>query len=258
AANPDLSVWVITGDGDGLSIGGNHLLHCLRRNVDLKIILFNNRIYGLTKGQYSPTSGIGQRSPSSPMGSLDNPLLPVHFALGAGARFVARGVDTDLKHLPTVLTRAHQFQGASFLEVYQNCIVFNDKTFGDFTEKSVAADRQLKLEHGKPMVFGKDSDKGLRLINGTFDLEVVTIGDGGVTIDDILVHDETNHTLANLLAGLRGPDFPVALGVLYCDQSVPAYDQAVHEQLEKARDIKGVGDMNDLLRSGHTWTVEAN
>jgi len=256
--NPELDVWVITGDGDALSIGGNHMLHVLRRNVNLNIILFNNRIYGLTKGQYSPTSVIGQRSPSSPMGSLDNPLLPVHFALGAGARFVARGVDTDLKHLPTVLTRAHAFQGASFLEVYQNCPVFNDKTFADFTEKSVAADRQLKLEHGKPMIFGKERDKGLRLIPGTFDLEVVTIGEGGVTEADILVHDETNHTLANLLAGLCGPVFPVALGVLYCDNSVPAYDQSVHEQLEQAREIKGAGEMHDLLRSGHTWTVEAN
>ena len=256
-ANPELNVWVITGDGDALSIGGNHMLHVLRRNVNLNIVLFNNRIYGLTKGQYSPTSRIGQRSPSSPMGSIDNPMLPVHFALGAGARFVA-GVDTDLKHLPTVLTRAHEFQGASFLEVFQNCVIFNDKTFADFTDKPVAADRQLKLEHGQPMIFGKDRDKGLRLVPGKFELEVVTLGGDDASEADILVHDETNRTLANLLAGLCGPIFPVVLGVLYCDTSVPAYDQAVYEQLERAKDSQGPGDMNSLLRSGHTWTVEAN
>jgi 2-oxoglutarate ferredoxin oxidoreductase subunit beta len=257
-ANPELDVWVITGDGDGLSIGGNHMLHVLRRNVNMNIILFNNRIYGLTKGQYSPTSAIGQRSPTSPMGSLDNPLLPVHFALGAGARFIARGVDTDLKHLPTVLTRAHQYQGASFLEVYQNCIVFNDKTFADFTDKPVAADRQLKLEHGKPMIFGKEQNKGLRIVAGAFELEVITLGEDGVTEADVLVHDETNRILAGILAGLRGPDFPVALGVLYCDDSVGPYDAAVHAQVEQAKDVKGHGEMYDLLRSGHTWTVGAN
>ena len=162
-ANPELDVWVITGDGDGLSIGGNHLLHILRRNVDLQILLFNNEIYGLTKGQYSPTSRIGTRSPSTPLGSVDRPLLPVRFALGAGASFVARAVDTHVKNLPGLLARAKQHKGTSFIEIYQNCLVYNDDVFADFTDREVADARQVHVEHGKPLIFGKERDKGIRL-----------------------------------------------------------------------------------------------
>ena len=162
--NPDLDIWVISGDGDALSIGGNHLFHALRRNIDLQYILFNNEIYGLTKGQYSPTSKVGTRSPSTPMGSLDNPASATEFALGCGARFVARGIDTKQKHLPEVFKRARDHKGASFVEVFQNCIVYNDGVYGHFTDKTVADDQQVVCRHGEPLIFGKDSDKGLRFL----------------------------------------------------------------------------------------------
>ncbi|MBM4186148.1 MAG: 2-oxoacid:ferredoxin oxidoreductase subunit beta [Gemmatimonadetes bacterium] len=252
-ANPELDVWLVTGDGDGLSIGGNHLLHVLRRNVDLTIMLFNNEIYGLTKGQYSPTSRVGTRSPSTPMGSLDLPVTPSLFALGAGARFVARSVDTQQAHLVGVLKRAHAHRGASFVEIFQNCVVYNDGVFDEFTDRSVAADRQLLAEHGKPLVFGKDRDRGLRLKPGTLDLEVVTIGAAGVSEGDILVHDETNRTLANLLGSLHPPEFPQVLGVLYCSPAA-SYEQVVFDQMNAAAG-KGPQDLASLMRTGRTWTV---
>jgi 2-oxoglutarate/2-oxoacid ferredoxin oxidoreductase subunit beta len=250
-ANPDLDVWLVTGDGDGLSIGGNHLLHVLRRNVDLQIILFNNEIYGLTKGQYSPTSRRGTRSPSTPVGSVDNPVSPCLFALGAGARFVARAVDTQQAQLVDVLTRAHAHRGASFLEVFQNCVVYNDGVFDAFTEKAVAPDHQLIVRHGEPLRFGKDGARGLRLRPGTLELEVVEAGAGGVSAGELLVHDESNRTLATLLAGLEPPDFPMALGVLYCDPA-PTYEREVHEQLALAGKP---GSLDELLRKGRTWEV---
>ena len=190
--NPDLDIWVISGDGDALSIGGNHLFHALRRNIDLQYILFNNEIYGLTKGQYSPTSKVGTRSPSTPMGSLDNPASATEFALGCGARFVARGIDTKQKHLPEVFKRARDHKGASFVEVFQNCIVYNDGVYGHFTDKTVADDQQVVCRHGEPLIFGKDSDKGLRFLPEKLKLEVIDIGKEAKTIDDVLVHDETN------------------------------------------------------------------
>lgn len=253
-ANPDLDVWMVTGDGDGLSIGGNHLLHVLRRNVNMQILLFNNEIYGLTKGQYSPTSRPGTLSPSSPGGSIESDLNPCSFALGAGARFIARAVDTQQKALPGILTRARDHQGASFIEIFQNCIVFNDKVFADFTEKAVAADQQVHVEHGKPMLFGKESDKGLRIKPGTLELEVVTIGEDGITQDDVLVHDETNRTLAGLLGRLCGPDFPMVIGVIYCDPA-SAYDIKLAAQVEDAKKSKSA-DMKELLLAGSSWTVE--
>jgi 2-oxoglutarate ferredoxin oxidoreductase subunit beta len=253
-ANPDLDVWVVTGDGDGLSIGGNHLLHILRRNVDVQILLFNNEIYGLTKGQYSPTSRIGTRSPSTPLGSIEAPVSACSMALGVGARFVARALDTSIPHLSEVLAAAHAHKGASFVEIYQNCIVYNDRVFADFAERKVAADRQLPVAHGEPLVFGKDRDKGLRFIPGTMTLEVVTVGKDGVSIDDVLVHDQTNRSLAMLLATGCGPDFPVALGVLYRDPR-PTYETAVHAQLAEAQ-AQGADDWNAVLRRGHTWVVE--
>ena len=253
-ANPDLDVWVVTGDGDALSIGANHLMHVLRRNVDLQILLFNNRIYGLTKGQYSPTSRIGTRSPSTPMGSLDNPVSAASFALAAGARFVGRGVDTQQKLLPGLLQRAHGHKGASFVEIFQNCIVYNDGAFAHFTDRDVADDAQLHLEHGKPLVFGKDGDKGLRLKPGRVELEVVALGGNGVSEQDLLVHDETSRLQAQMLAALEPPGFPVALGVLYCDPGL-SYEAQVHAQLEAAKARKDKADLKALIHGGHTWTV---
>jgi 2-oxoglutarate ferredoxin oxidoreductase subunit beta len=252
-ANPHLDVWVVTGDGDGLSIGGNHTLHILRRNVNVQICLFNNEIYGLTKGQYSPTSRQGTMSPSSPRGSLERPLSACSFALGAGARFVARSVDTLQKHLAEVLKRAHQHHGASFTEIFQNCIVFNDRAFADFTDKSIASDRQVHVEHGQPLLFGKDMNKGLRVKPGSLRLEAVTVGENGIGLDDLLVHDETDRTLAQLLVAMEPPELPVALGVIYCDPG-PVYE----DQVESRLDAACCGDLNDLLRSGRTWCVDCD
>ena len=253
--NPELDVWVVSGDGDSLSIGGNHLLHLLRRNVDVQFLLFNNEIYGLTKGQYSPTSRAGTRSPSTPFGSVDKPVSPVAFALGAGARFVARGIDTMQKQLPGLFKRAHEHKGPSFVEIFQNCIVYNDGVFSDFTEKEVAADRQLHLEHGKPMIFGKDRNLGIRLKAGALKLEVVTIGKDSVTEDDLLVHDEKDQMMATLLGGMNGTDMPVAIGILYCDP-LPSYEEGVSALAARAIEQAPSADVNELLRHGHTWMVE--
>ena len=253
-ANPELDVWVITGDGDALSIGGNHMIHVLRRNVDLNILLFNNEIYGLTKGQYSPTSKVGTRSPSTPDGSVDRPIRPCEFALGCGARFVARSIDTELKHLSEIFIRAHDHHGASLVEIYQNCPVYNDGNFDYVKDKKTAADTRLVLAHGKPMLFGADNTKGLRLNTSTLQLEVVTIGENGVTEADIIVHDEKNRVLARLLADLKAPEFPEPVGVIYCDP-IEDYDQEVYDQRIAVREKKGPADLNALLRSGQTWTV---
>lgn len=254
-ANPELDVWMITGDGDGLSIGGNHFLHLLRRNLNIQVILFNNRIYGLTKGQYSPTSLIGKRTPSTPMGSIDPPITPAAFALGSGGRFVGRAIDVDAKNLIDVLTRAHAFPGTGLVEVFQNCPVFNDGAFEHFTAKDIAAETQLHVVHGKPMIFGKDNNKGLRLRPGTLEIEVATIGEDGITEADILVHDETNRSLAFLLAGLEPPTFPAILGVLYCAPTGATFEQALLEQNRQATAKMGPGDLKALLHKGHTWTV---
>ena len=251
--NPELDIWVISGDGDALSIGGNHLLHMLRRNIDLQFLLFNNEIYGLTKGQYSPTSKIGTRSPSTPLGSVDAPISPTQFALGCGARFVARSVDTN-KDLPDVLKRAHEHKGASFVEIYQNCTVYNDGVFDFFADKKLAADNQLVLEHGKPMIFGAERNRGIRLDTASLELEAVTLGENGVGKNDILVHDETNHTIAKLLSEMEGAGRPRAIGVIYCNPA-PTYEAAVSEQIETARAESPNPDLNAMLRSGPTWTV---
>lgn len=256
-ANPELDVWVITGDGDGLSIGGNHLLHVLRRNVNLQILLFNNEVYGLTKGQYSPTSRLGMTSPSTPYGSIDNPVSAMQFALGAGARFVARAVDTDQKHLPAILKRAHAHQGASLVEIFQNCIVYNDAVFASFTDKARAADNQILLKHGKPLRFGARNQKGLRLKPGRLELEVVTLDEAGISEDDLLIHDETNSIQATLLAAMKPPELPIALGVLYCNPSL-SYDQRFQQQHSTGVDKElETADLNALLRRGHTWVVNS-
>ena len=253
-SRPDLQVWVITGDGDALSIGGNHLMHMLRRNLDLKVVLFNNQIYGLTKGQYSPTSPIGQRTKSSPMGAVDNPISPLCYAIGSEATFVARAVDVDIKHLMMVLERAALHEGTAFVEVYQDCNVFNHDAFAYATEKGVKEDNILYLEHGKPMVFGKDKKKGIRL-NGSHP-EVVELGKG-INEDDLLFHDEKTPepTLAFLLSRMRHPEYPEPLGILR-DVQKPIYDRAVDHQVNAAVAKLGEGDLNKLFNSGDTWVVE--
>ncbi|WP_308911581.1 2-oxoacid:ferredoxin oxidoreductase subunit beta [Pseudokordiimonas caeni] len=252
-ANNDLDVWVVTGDGDGLSIGGNHLMHALRRNVDLKILLFNNKIYGLTKGQYSPTSDVGTRSPSTPDGSLDPSLDPISFALGANAPFVARTVDTAQKHMPIVFTRAHQFKGTAFVEILQNCIVYNDDVWAKVTDKASAPDHQLHLEHGKPMLFGKDNEKGIRFNPATFSLEVVTLGNG-VDLEHIQVHDETSLPLAQMVARLGHKEGePVAMGVIYAAPRGETYTEAV---LGRVASAKGRRSLQDIMKAGETWVVE--
>jgi 2-oxoglutarate ferredoxin oxidoreductase subunit beta len=253
-ARPDLQVWVITGDGDGLSIGGNHLIHAIRRNVDLKIVLFNNEIYGLTKGQYSPTSRVGTRTKSSPMGSIDNPLRPLSLAIGAEATFVARTLDVDIHHLTEVLRRASAHKGTAFIEIYQNCKIFNDGVFEYATDKGIKADNTLYLEHRKPLLFGKDRTKGIRL-NG-LDPEVVTLG-SGITQDDLLIHDEAAEepSLAYLLSRMVYPRFPECVGIFRCVQR-PTYDDLVNQQIEEARRAKGPGKLEELFASDDVWTVE--
>ncbi len=252
-ARPELDVWLVTGDGDALSIGGNHLFHALRRNIDLNILLFNNEIYGLTKGQYSPTSRIGQKSPSTPMGSIDSPAEACTFALGCNARFVARGIDVQAKELGVLFSRARAHKGASFIEIIQNCIVYNDGVFSGFTDKDVAAEMQLHVKHGEPLLYGKDRNKGLRLNTKTLQIESVIVGENGVTAGDILVHDEKNRVLAGLLSALRPPQFPEILGVIYCDPA-PSYEAQVAAQNAQAR-AKGPGDLDKLMRAGNTWSV---
>ncbi|MBP01426.1 MAG: 2-oxoacid:ferredoxin oxidoreductase subunit beta [Rhodospirillaceae bacterium] len=252
-ANPDLDVWVVSGDGDALSIGGNHLLHLLRRNVDVQFLLFNNEIYGLTKGQYSPTSVIGQTSPSTPEGSVDSPVDACTFALGCNARFVARAIDIQAKKMGEVFLRARDHKGSSFVEIIQNCIVFNDNAFSHFTDKKRAAETQLHIKHGQRMLYGNENSKGLRAKKDSFALEIVTVGEDGITEDDVLIHDETNRVLAQLLVTLKPPDWPVIMGVIYCDPA-PVYEQSVSEQIDVQKE-KGLGDINSLLRSGNTWKV---
>jgi 2-oxoglutarate ferredoxin oxidoreductase subunit beta len=252
-ARPDLTVWVITGDGDALSIGGNHFLHVIRRNLDVKLVLFNNQIYGLTKGQYSPTSPLGQVSYSTPMGSVENPLNPISVAIAAEATFVARSVDTHVTHLQTVLERAAKHKGAAFVEVYQNCNVFNDGAFAYAEEKATRADTTLPLEHGKPLVFGKYRDHGIRL-NGTTP-EVVELGKG-INEDDLLFHDERTPepTLAYLLSRMRQPEFPEPIGVFRAVEK-PTYEQLVNEQVAKAIAQKGDGDLAKLFDSEDAFMV---
>ncbi len=253
-ANPELDIWLATGDGDSLSIGGNHLLHILRRNVDLQILLFNNQTYGLTKGQYSPTSRQGTRSPSSPEGSVDNPLSAGAFAMGTGARFYARVIDVDLKRMPPVLKRARAHRGTSLVEIFQNCIVYNDRVFSAFTDRGVAPEAQIHVEHGKPLIFGENENKGLRLNPSTVSLEVVELGSNGSSASDLLIHDETNRTIANLLIGMEPPAFPVALGVIYCDPA-PTYEGLVQAQIDAvSRDAEA--DFGKLLAGGRTWEVD--
>lgn len=254
-ANPELSVWVVTGDGDGLSIGGNHLIHLIRRNPDINILLFNNRIYGLTKGQYSPTSELGKRTKSTPFGSVDNPLHPLSLAIGAEATFVARTMDVNVKHLTETLGRAARHKGTSFVEIYQNCNIFNDGAYDYASSKDTKEDTTIYLEHGKPLIFGKNRDKGLRM-NKDLEPEIVQLG-GDVKEDDLLFHDEkaAEPTLAYMLSRMRYPEFPEAMGVLR-SVDAPLFEDGIHQQLTDAEKKLGPGDLNKLLDAGDTWTVE--
>ena len=258
AARPDLMVWVITGDGDALSIGGNHLIHAMRRNVDMKMIMFNNRIYGLTKGQASPTSPIGKKTKSTPLGTIETPIIPLNLVAAAEASFIARSVDTHSEHLQEMMQRAGEHSGAAFLEVLQNCNIFNDGAWRDFTDKSVKEDRMLVLKHGEPMIFGAEKNKGIRL-NG-LQPEVVTIGENGITVADLWVHDETDPdaTRTQILSRMWWPDFPVPVGV-FRRVPRPTHDQLLIEQIDGAKAAhaaKGPVDLQKLLASGETWTVE--
>jgi len=252
-ARPDLSVWVATGDGDLLSIGGNHFIHTLRKNVNINILLFNNQIYGLTKGQYSPTSERGKITRSTPYGAIDHPFNPVSLALGSYGTFVSRTIDKEAKHLQEMITRAHAHKGSSFVEIYQNCNIFNDGAFELLTDKETKADNVLILEHGKPLVFGKEQDKGIKLDG--FKPVMVSLKDGKYSINDLLVHNEKSRELAFILSELTDyPGFPTPIGV-FLDIDRATYDDEVKMQIEKVVEKEGKGDLEKLLFSGNTWTI---
>jgi 2-oxoglutarate ferredoxin oxidoreductase subunit beta len=250
ASRPELTVFVVTGDGDGLSIGGNHLLHAMRRNIDLNVILFNNRIYGLTKGQFSPTSEFGKVTKSSPYGTTEAPLNPIRIALAAGATYVARSMDRDIKHLEETLYKATQHKGTSFVEVYQNCNIFNDGAFAPFYDKEVRQERMVAIEHGKPLRFGRNLEHGIRL-NG-FQPEIAMNAESD---EGLLVHDSSQEdpTLANILVGMDYPAFPVPIGV-FRDVQHPTFDELLQQQVDTAV-AKSPGKFEDLLLAGETWEV---
>ncbi len=252
--NPELSVWQITGDGDALAIGGNHYIHVLRRNVDINMILFNNEIYGLTKGQFSPTSKTGIQTKSSPQGTVDKAFNPGKLAIGAGANFFARVVDVEPKKMVDVFVEAEKHKGTSLVEILQNCVIFNDKVFSAITDKTTKLDNQLWLEHGKPMIFGSENNKGIRL-NG-LKLEVVTIGENGVTEEDILVHDAhcEDDTLHNLLVNMSLPEMPVAFGVIR-SVAAPTFNEKVWEQINNEKKKAKFSSVNEIINSGVTWEI---
>ena len=257
---PELSVWIITGDGDSLSIGANHFVQLLRRNVDVNLLLFNNQVYGLTKGQYSPTAPKGSISKSTPFGSIDHPFNPLSLAMGADGTFIARAMDRDPKHLQKMVLRTHQHKGTSMLEIYQNCIVFNDGAFEIFTDKKSRPREAIYLEHGQPLVFGKNNDMGVRLDG--LQPKVVSLDDGTINKDDLWIHDETDKTKSYLLSRFFDDHsaadeyrLPRPFGVLYAvDQ--PCYNEGVKAQIDDVISRKGAGNLDDLLRGSETWTVE--
>ncbi|MCZ6785458.1 MAG: 2-oxoacid:ferredoxin oxidoreductase subunit beta [Proteobacteria bacterium] len=258
ASRPELSVWVVTGDGDGLSIGGNHLLHTVRRNLDLQILLFNNRVYGLTKGQYSPTSNLGMRTKSSPMGAIDHPVDPISFALGSGATFVARTIDVDAQHMQEILRRAHDHKGTAFVEILQNCPVFNDGEFEELENRKSRTDTALILEHGQPLVYGgPGSRRGISFRGGV--PSIVELGDHEDPEErGVPIHDEHYEMTAYAfsLASLQRPDFPLPVGVFRSVEKA-CYEDLLQQQVDDAREKLGAGDLRALLHSGDTWTVES-
>jgi len=252
-SNPDLSVWIATGDGDAMSIGGNHLIHLLRRNIDVNILMFNNRIYGLTKGQYSPTSELGKVTKSTPMGSLDFPFNPPSLALGAQATFVARAIDREQKHLGEVLKRAHDHKGCSFVEIYQNCNIFNDGAFSELTDRETKLESKIILEHSKPMLFGQDNSKGIILDGSKF--KVVDIGDN-YSADDILVHDERDKNLGMLLSeATYDSKLPTPVGIIYQEEK-ETYNSLMEKQISDSKLKDSNPSVDDLLNSGNTWEVK--
>jgi len=255
AANPELTVWQITGDGDAMAIGGNHFIHEIRRNVNLNVVLFNNKIYGLTKGQYSPTSDYGQVTKTSPYGTTERPFNPGELVIGAQGTFFARAIDTNIKLMMEVFKEAQAHVGTSICEVLQNCIIFNDGCYDFINDKEFREERQIFLKHGEPMIFGKDRDKGL-ILDG-LKLKVVKIGEDGITVDKLLVHDahEPNPGIQFMLANMSSPDFPVALGVIR-SVAMPSYEQMSHKQIHDTMAKSKIKCMDDLLRSGNTWTVD--
>lgn len=256
-ANPDLNVWVITGDGDAMAIGGNHFIHLIRRNIDLNLILFNNRIYGLTKGQYSPTSERGAKTKTSPYGTVEDPFVPGQLVVGARGTFFARSIDSNIKLSQEVFTAAANHKGTSVVEVLQNCVIFNDGAHDAITDPVYRTERQLVVEHGKPMLFGDNNDKGLMFDKGK--LKVVKIGENGVTLDDVLVHDayEPDPTIHMALINMQLPDFPVVFGVI---RSVAAltYETEVKSQIARVQQNRKITCMDELLKSGNTWEVMGN
>ena len=260
--NPDLSVWVVTGDGDGLSIGGNHFIHAIRRNQDFKILLFNNKIYGLTKGQYSPTSELGKKTKSTPYGSIDNPINPISIAIAAGATFVARTVDNNVKHMIEILKKAADHKGTAFIEIYQNCLVFNDNAFEDYTGKEVKDEHSVYLEDGKPLLFGKNKDKAIKL-NG-FRPEIISAtgacpGAGNGNVKDTLIHNSKveDRGLAYVLGqmGVENEGLPVAFGVLRQIKS-PSYQERLFEQENLAKSKKPKASLEEVLNAEDTWVVK--
>jgi 2-oxoglutarate ferredoxin oxidoreductase subunit beta len=252
-ANPKLDVWLVSGDGDLLSIGGNHTMHVIRRNVDLNILLLNNRIYGLTKGQYSPTSEFGKKTKSTPIGSADYPLNPLSLAIGCGCTFVGRTIDIDVKHLEEMMMHAAGHRGTAFVEVYQDCNIYNHQTWFYASQKDTRPDTTVMLKHGEPMIFGANSDKGIRLVGGK--LEVFSFGDG-LSEKDALVHDEANRGMAFLLVQMQHPRMPEPLGLIYRSaEGLDSYDAIVHRQIEESIAKRGPGDLRALLHEGDTWTV---
>ncbi len=253
-ANPNLSVWQVTGDGDALAIGGNHYIHVLRRNIDINILLFNNEIYGLTKGQFSPTSQTGIKTKSSPQGTVDRSFNPGKLALGAEANFFARVIDIDPKRMSEVMIESEKHKGTSLIEILQNCIIFNDKVFANVTAKDVKLDKQLWLKHGEPMIFGADQNKGI-ILNG-LKLEVVTIGENGITEADILVHDAycEDNTLHNMLISMAIPEFPVAFGIIRQVKGA-SFDENVWNQIAEEKTNAKFNSVDELMNSGVTWEI---
>lgn len=254
-ANPEMTVWQISGDGDGLAIGGNHFIHAVRRNIDINIILFNNKIYGLTKGQYSPTSARGFVSKSSPYGTVEDPFIPAELVFGARGNFFGRSIDVELATSQEVLTAAARHKGTSVTEILQNCVIFNNGIHNPITDKEVRADRTIHLRHGEKMLFGKDGDMGL--VQDGFGLKAVKIGRDGYTIDDVLVHDA--HTASNFLhqqlAMMDGITLPLAVGVIR-DVEAPTYETGVSEQVDRVRAAKGFDSLRNMILAGETWTVD--
>lgn len=253
-ANPKLSVWEITGDGDALAIGGNHFIHLVRRNIDINLLLFNNEIYGLTKGQYSPTSKKGITTKTSPFGTIETPFHPGELVIGAQGKFFARTMDNNIKLSTEVFVEAAKHDGTSVVEILQNCVIFNDRTYAEINDKEVREERQILLKHGEPMIFGKERDKGL-ILDG-LKLKVVKIGEDGITEKDILVHkeNENNPGLHMMLVNMRWPNYPVAFGVIR-SVNAPTYDMAMEAQIAKIQSESSIKNMDDLLNSGNTWEV---